>query len=324
MSHRIRIEGTDRSFEALPGQSLLAAALGAGVAAPYGCANGNCGDCRATLLAGDVEPIAHSDFPLSAAERRDGVVLMCCQAPASDCHLRLAATGPENIEVQDLTVRVHRCSDLGEGIVSLEMRTPRSRLLRYLSGQRVRIGFAGGPERELALASCPCEGDRLAVHVAAEDGGPFAAAVQAARRGDRLAIEGPFGGFTLTAAPTRAQVFVTAGAGYAAVHSLLSQLVNLEVDVPVSVLRLTPTDGEPYLHHYCRSLVDAFDPYRYETPGANAPPDVLAAGIVDQVRCWHGEDADVWLSAGALESDLAPELVAKGLPASRLRLFSTS
>jgi len=51
------------------GQSILDAALDAGVAAPSGCRSGTCGTCRVKVLEGDPE---HRDAAHSDTERSPG------------------------------------------------------------------------------------------------------------------------------------------------------------------------------------------------------------------------------------------------------------
>ena len=46
----VRLEVDGRSFDCAPGQTVLAAALAAGIDLPYECASGNRGPCRARLV----------------------------------------------------------------------------------------------------------------------------------------------------------------------------------------------------------------------------------------------------------------------------------
>ena len=45
-STQITVLPSGRSFEALPGETMLAAAIRAGVGLPYGCKDGACGSCK--------------------------------------------------------------------------------------------------------------------------------------------------------------------------------------------------------------------------------------------------------------------------------------
>ena len=65
------------------GQSLLEAALGAGLVLRSACRNGTCRECMARVLEGRVHH--RIDWPgLSAEERFEGWVLPCVAVPDSD------------------------------------------------------------------------------------------------------------------------------------------------------------------------------------------------------------------------------------------------
>ena len=52
--HKVTIRNSGHSFEVRPSQTVLQAAIEAGVNLPYGCRNGACGACKATLIQGKV------------------------------------------------------------------------------------------------------------------------------------------------------------------------------------------------------------------------------------------------------------------------------
>ena len=47
MSHKVTIKNSGHSFDVRPSQTVLAAAIDAGINLPYGCRNGACGSCKA-------------------------------------------------------------------------------------------------------------------------------------------------------------------------------------------------------------------------------------------------------------------------------------
>lgn len=64
-----------------PGQSLLEAALAAGISLPRSCRNGTCRACRCQMLSGAVR--YRIDWPgLSLDEREAGEILPCVALPA--------------------------------------------------------------------------------------------------------------------------------------------------------------------------------------------------------------------------------------------------
>ncbi len=83
MSFAMRIEPLGRTVPVAEGQSLLEAALAAGLAPRSSCRNGTCRECLATLLEGRVR--YRVEWPgLSPDERDAGSVLPCVALPETD------------------------------------------------------------------------------------------------------------------------------------------------------------------------------------------------------------------------------------------------
>ena len=72
-----------------PGQTILEAALEAGIAWPFGCAHGNCGTCKARLIRGEVDMSETSSFALFDDERAAGYFLACSARPIGDIEVTL-------------------------------------------------------------------------------------------------------------------------------------------------------------------------------------------------------------------------------------------
>jgi ring-1,2-phenylacetyl-CoA epoxidase subunit PaaE len=79
----VTLDGTTRSFR-MPktGESLLDAALGADLDAPYACKAGVCSTCRAKVLEGETE--MRVNHALEDYEVEQGYVLTCQCYPLSD------------------------------------------------------------------------------------------------------------------------------------------------------------------------------------------------------------------------------------------------
>jgi ferredoxin len=87
MSLSMRLEPLGVTLPVAEGQSLLEAALGAGIRLRSSCRNGTCRECIATLEAGAVR--YRIDWPgLSADEKLQGCVLPCVALPVGDVVLR--------------------------------------------------------------------------------------------------------------------------------------------------------------------------------------------------------------------------------------------
>ncbi|MCH7342368.1 2Fe-2S iron-sulfur cluster-binding protein [Pelomonas sp. CA6] len=79
------------AFACAPGQSVLEAALAAGVALRSSCRNGSCRACLRELAEGRVR--YRIEWPgLSAEEKAQGCILPCVAEPLTDLVLRSPAT----------------------------------------------------------------------------------------------------------------------------------------------------------------------------------------------------------------------------------------
>jgi ferredoxin-NADP reductase/fatty acid desaturase len=79
----VALDGGETTFElAAAGETVLDAALAAGVDAPYACAGGACGTCRAKVVLGTAA--MDQNHALDAAEVDEGYVLTCQAHPTSE------------------------------------------------------------------------------------------------------------------------------------------------------------------------------------------------------------------------------------------------
>ena len=289
MSFTVELHPSGRRFEAGSGETVLEAALRAGRSPAFGCANGSCGECRARIIAGEVERVRFHDYAIPDAEKRAGYALLCSVAPRGDLLVESTeASGAGDIPWQRVRARVTRVEPASDDHAVVHFRVRRARVLRYLAGQRATVQFersGSGPPRESWLASCPCDAVNLRIHVRRDPGDPFAAFVFGALgRGAGAVIEGPAGHFVLDDASVRALLFLAWDTGFAPVESLIEHAINLELDAPIRLVRVVRGRGVPYRHNYCRAWADALDDFRYrivETPDRGETWDALAARVME-------------------------------------------
>lgn len=84
MGYAVTVGNTAVTFDCAEGQTVLQAAVRAGVDYPYTCATGNCAACISELRGGEVSLLPYSDNALTAAQRSDGRILACRARPLSD------------------------------------------------------------------------------------------------------------------------------------------------------------------------------------------------------------------------------------------------
>jgi CDP-4-dehydro-6-deoxyglucose reductase len=328
MSAHVTVRPSGREFFVEGAETLLKAALRAGLAPNYGCGNGNCGLCKARVVSGEARAVAASDYRFSAAEKAQNHVLMCvCTALSSDLVLEVLEAGaPEDIPEQRIVARVRSVEALDEAMLRLHLQTPRSNRLRFLAGQRVTLGLAAGIASsadlhgEYPVASCPCDDRNLIFHIRRADrratGADFSQAVGDGRikAGDDVSVWGPWGSFVLAKGSARPLVFIAIDDGFAPINSLIEHAIAVDAAESITLYWASERPDGQYLARQCRAWAAALDEFSYRPLGIDALPVALAADAALAT-------SDVYL-AGAAErvEPLAAELLAAGLQRSQLRV----
>lgn len=107
MTAHVQIAPSGREFFVDGNESVLEAALRAGLSLDYGCSIGSCGKCKARIVSGQVHRTRHSDYSLTAAEKNAGVMLMCCNTAVGDLVLEaLEAHSAADMPLQSIDARV--------------------------------------------------------------------------------------------------------------------------------------------------------------------------------------------------------------------------
>ena len=264
--YEVKILPRETTFEAREFESILQAGLNAGVALEYGCSNGNCGQCLARLVAGDIGKIRHFDFAIPEQVKAMGHFPMCCYQAESDIVIEAKeATGAADIPLQNIDVRVKNIEQVSDQIIKLHLRTPRSNRLRFMAGQSVKLGGAGVPEGIYPIASCPCDDMNLYFHIPNIPGDQFSEWLFASnlKKNASLILKGPKGRFVLGDKITRPLLLLCWHTGFAPMQALVEHTIALESEMDVHLYRLSPVAGVHYLDNLCRSWTDAFDNFHY-------------------------------------------------------------
>ncbi|KJS36026.1 MAG: hypothetical protein VR70_14685 [Rhodospirillaceae bacterium BRH_c57] len=310
MSAHTRLEPSGHDFFVNGDDTVLEAALGAGVPVAYGCSNGTCGACRARLVSGEVRKVRPHDYTFSEADKAAGAFLMCCNTAVADSVVEASVEGCTSIPTQHIPAKVRAVEPLGDFMAALHLTTPRSQRLRFLSGQSVTLTAPDGSTADFPVASCPCEGREVTVHVR-RDGGPFAAALDGLGRADTIVIDGPRGSLAFREDRARPVVFIGLDEGFAPLKSLIQHAMSLEFAEPMHLVWAAGAVGQ-YRDNLCRSWADAFDTFTY-TPLAADNAQAAADAVVRAVDTPAGADVYAAGPAPFLEAVRAA-LVARGLP----------
>lgn len=320
VTHRVRLRPSGHVFTVEGRESLLDAALRAGVHLDHGCATGQCGRCRARLLNGKIVRTRNGDYPFTVAEQQQGFFLTCVATAGADTEIEAAeARSEDDIPLQRLRVSVRKIELLDRDAALVRLRTPRSQLLRFLAGQRIRLTAPDGRQDEWHVASCPCDGRNLDIVVCRDRPDDLAAyLLDASAPGATLSLEGPFGTFLLDETSCKPLVFVAIGAGIAPVLSQIEQAISEDHAERVDLYRVDSCCSGNRLGNLCRSWQDALENFAYHPVVDTVSAEVLATRLVkDGVTA----GADVYVAGPSAAIAPMQDLLAGS--AHRLHLEST-
>ncbi len=277
MTSKVTLLPSNEEFSAEKNESILNAALRAGLSVAYGCNNGTCGHCIGRVISGETRPVEFHDFAIPEANRILGDILLCAYAAVTDVVIEAGiAEDADDITLQEVGTRVRKIEFPCTNVAILRTRASRTRTLRYMAGQHALLKLGDDlPARDLPLASCPCDSMNLEFHIARNPGDPFADYVfDTIRIGDEILVEGPTGHFVLDEDWTGPVVLIAYDTGFAPIRSLTEHLISLEFTPPVYLYWIASSTRGHYLENYCRSVVDAIDNFHFvplTVPGEEAP-----------------------------------------------------
>lgn len=324
VSARVTFRPSGREFLVEGNETVLKAALKAGLSPSYGCGNGNCGLCKARVVSGEVRQVQHYDYPLSAAEKAQNYTLLCAHTAVTDVVVEaIEAASPADLPDQQLVARIARISPLAADTLLLHLRTPRAQRLRFFAGQSVALGVAGGTADfggDYPLASCPCDDRNLLFHIGRDEGDEFAVRLfaGAVKEGDAVNVRGPFGDFVLARDSARPILFACCDLGFAPVASLVEHALSVDAAESIALVWAATRPGGHYAANYCRAWAAALDGFRYlPCVAADAAAAATAVAAAAAVPDLPGHDVYVAGPAEFVAAAVAG-LRARGVPPQRI------
>lgn len=219
---KIRLEPHGREIHVRAEQSVLDAALAAGLNIPHSCKAGHCGSCRARLLAGEIHYPRGRPAGLTAGDAARARVLLCQSLPRSDLvvETRLVTRAPE-IEIKRLPCRIAGKTLLAPDVLRVALRLPAVEPLEFRAGQYLDVLLDDDRRRSFSIASPPHDARTLELHVRRVAGGGFTNRLfDGLPVGSLLRIEAPIGQFAYEPAPAPL-LLVAGGTGFAPIKSIL-------------------------------------------------------------------------------------------------------
>lgn len=279
MSYHIAIAQSDVAFDARTDQTILDAAASHGIALPYSCRKGVCGNCRGRVLQGSLLAGTGGGGHETGIDAPNEH-LFCQARAASD--LVIAPRDWTRIDPaarKTLQATLFRKQALADDVTLLHLRFPNGVRAKFAAGQYLHVLLPDGERRSFSMANPPHDNDGLQLHIRHSEGGRFSTGIlPTLNRGDVLKVELPHGDFTLREQTGRPMLFVAGGTGFAPIKSLIDHILRrgIERDIVLYWGARTP-DGV-----YARAVVEKWQRRR---------PDLRFEPVVsdeDLPQAWAG------------------------------------
>lgn len=311
------------------GETILDAALRAGLNLPHSCKGGHCSSCRARIHAGHIVYPRGRPLGLLADEERDGYALLC-QAHAADADVsvevrEIRPPRPE-VQVKSLPCRIERMHKLAPEVMAVFLRLPAHEEFHFFPGQYLDIMLPQNRRRSFSIASVPGRDQLVELHIRKVASGEFTQQLfEGMKEKTLLRIEGPLGQFWFRRESPRPALLIGGGTGYAPLRSMLQDLLAVGDRRPLHLYWGAQARQDLYEDGQVRALCAAHPNLRYTPVLSDAPAEdrwtgrrglVHAAALEDHLQLL---ERDVYASGPpAMVEAVRHEFIARGLPAQQL------
>lgn len=275
MTYELTIEPLGQTIEIEEGQTILDAALRAGIYLPHACCHGLCATCKVDILDGEVEHGEASSFALMDFERDEGKCLACCATVESDITIEAdIEEDPDarNLPVQDYDGEVTRIESLTPTIKGVWIKLDHA--IEFQAGQYVNLVLPGDiGSRAFSIASVPSSAGEVELNIRIVPGGKATTYVhEALKAGDRLRISGPYGRFFVKKSANVPMIFMAGGSGLSSPRSMILDLLEEGCELPITLVYGQRTRAELYYHDAFTALAEKHANFTY-VPALSDEPE---------------------------------------------------
>ena len=275
MTFQVLVNPSGRQFSCDAGESILAAAIRAGVGLPYGCKNGACGSCKGKLVSGQAELGTHQERALSAAEREAGQTLFCCAMPQSDVVIEAREVlGVGDFPIKKLPSRVAKLERVTDDVMILSLQLPATERMQFKAGQYIEFLLKDGKRRAYSMATAPHSDELLALHIRHMPGGLFTDQVFGTlKEKDILRFEGPLGTFFLREDSEKPIIMLASGTGFAPIKAMIDHWAHQQSTRPVTFYWGGRRPADLYMNALCEEWAKTLPNFRYIPVISDALPE---------------------------------------------------
>lgn len=266
MSYSLTIEPLGQTLEVEEGQTILDAALRAGIYLPHACCHGLCATCKVNVTDGEIDHGEASNFALMDYEREEGKCLACCATLQSDVVIEAEIDQDDdarNLPVRDFPGTVHRIESLTPTIKGVWVTLDEP--MDFQAGQYINLALPDGRgARAFSLANPPQQPGQVELNIRLVPGGQATTWVhEQLKAGDRVKLAGPYGRFFVRKSAQLPSLFLAGGSGLSSPKSMILDLLAEGSTLPITLVYGARNRAELYDHDLFTRLADEHPHFTY-------------------------------------------------------------
>ena len=265
MSYTIKLLPSGHVFQAKGSQTIVEAAIDAGVHLPYGCRNGACGACKGKVAEGKVHLEDYQSSVISEDEIKNGMTLFCRAIALENLTIEIKELAiTNNIRPKIFPVRVEALEKLTHDVMLMKLKLPSTDKLQFVAGQYLEFLLKDGKRRAFSIASPSHESSLLEIHLRLIPGGEFTEYVfKEMTEKSILRVEGPFGNFYLREDSEKTIIFVAGGTGFAPIKGMIEESIQKGMKRPIKLYRGARILENLYMDTLCKTWAKEYAHIEY-------------------------------------------------------------
>ena len=280
MTFQITVQPSGHQFSCEADETVLSAAIRAGVGLPYSCKSGACSSCKGKIVSGNVQHKPYQARSLTEDEAAAGYSLLCCAVPQGDLVVQAReVAGSSDYPIKKMPSRVTTIEKVAPDVVVLTLQLPASERLHYRAGQYIEILLRDNKRRSYSMASAPADGGPVTLHIRHMPGGLFTDQVFGTmKERDILRFEGPMGTFFLREDSDKPVVLLASGTGFAPLKAIVEHMINEQSPRPITLYWGARRPHDLYMDALCRQWAADLPQFTYVPVVSEALPEDAWSG----------------------------------------------
>ena len=293
MTFQITVQPSGHQFSCEEDETILAAAMRAGVGLPYGCKNGACSSCKGKIVSGSVKHKPHQERALSKDEEAAGYSLLCCATTEGDLVIEAReVAGSDDYPIRKMPSRVSSLEKVASDVIVMTLQLPANETLKFRAGQYIEFMLKDGKRRSYSIATAPGLEQPLTLHIRHMPGGLFTDQVfSTMKERDILRFEGPMGTFFVREDSDKPMVLLASGTGFAPIKAIVEHLRAQGSTRQMTLYWGGRRPQDLYMDALCREWAATLPNFQYVPVLSNLLPEDHWAGRTGFVH--HAVMADL-------------------------------